>query len=164
MDAIITRAGVGRQTVYRWWKSKQAVLMEVVTEGLLGAAEGLDSGDEDPMRRLELMISRLAEAADGPANAALIRALAAAAAGDAHDAEALYEAATGPVLAMLVDALGQARAVGAVRPSLDLNTSADAVMGILLFRVLTGRPTGEDVVRSVLHLLTDAGDEDSRKP
>src|SRR4051794_9125191 len=33
MEAIARRAGVGKQTVYRWWPSKAAIVLEALNEG-----------------------------------------------------------------------------------------------------------------------------------
>lgn len=35
IEAIARRAGVGKPTVYRWWKSKAAVISECLLEGLI---------------------------------------------------------------------------------------------------------------------------------
>ncbi|WP_234293539.1 TetR/AcrR family transcriptional regulator, partial [Nocardia jinanensis] len=47
VEAIAARAGVGKQTIYRWWPSKGAVVFEAMLESDTGP-EGLalpDTGD-----------------------------------------------------------------------------------------------------------------------
>jgi len=44
MEEIARHAGVSKQTVYRWWPSKAAILLEALTEGAAAAAPQPDTG------------------------------------------------------------------------------------------------------------------------
>jgi AcrR family transcriptional regulator len=47
IDAIASRAGAGRQTIYRWWSSKAAIFMEVynrAAQATIGEAGDIDTG------------------------------------------------------------------------------------------------------------------------
>ena len=75
IDAIAARAGVGKQTIYRWWPSKPALYVEVyadlVPPGLLSA--DLGSARADLEDRLCRLFRRLTET---PAGAILVGLLA----------------------------------------------------------------------------------------
>jgi AcrR family transcriptional regulator len=45
MDAIARRAGVSKQTVYRWWSSPPEILLEALNEGAARIAPLEDTGD-----------------------------------------------------------------------------------------------------------------------
>ncbi|WP_394827196.1 TetR/AcrR family transcriptional regulator [Pendulispora albinea] len=45
VDAIAERAGVGKQTMYRWWRSKADVVLEALTEEARVAIVDRDSND-----------------------------------------------------------------------------------------------------------------------
>ena len=45
IKGIAERAGVGRQTVYRWWQTKAEVLLEAATESVAAHAQPEPSGD-----------------------------------------------------------------------------------------------------------------------
>ncbi|MGC5410153.1 TetR/AcrR family transcriptional regulator, partial [Streptomyces sp. DT225] len=45
VEAIAARAGVSKKTIYRWWPSKSAVLLEAFTEMLVSATPFVDTGD-----------------------------------------------------------------------------------------------------------------------
>ncbi|MBV1852666.1 TetR/AcrR family transcriptional regulator [Catellatospora tritici] len=45
VEAVAAKAGVGKQTIYRWWPSKAAVLIEVMEEQRDKSARFPDTGD-----------------------------------------------------------------------------------------------------------------------
>ena len=45
IEAIARRAGVGKQTIYRWWPSKGAVVLEAATHSLDPVVKFPDTGD-----------------------------------------------------------------------------------------------------------------------
>ncbi|WP_034594035.1 TetR/AcrR family transcriptional regulator [Hamadaea tsunoensis] len=45
VEAIAARAGVGKQTIYRWWPSKAAVLLEFMKDLRSSRADFPDTGD-----------------------------------------------------------------------------------------------------------------------
>src|SRR5437764_10050904 len=44
MEAIARRAGVSKQTVYRWWPTKAALVLEALNEGAAAIAPFPDTG------------------------------------------------------------------------------------------------------------------------
>ncbi|MCX4091353.1 TetR/AcrR family transcriptional regulator [Nocardia sp. alder85J] len=143
MEAIAARAGVGRQTVYRWWRSRAEVVAEAALGGYLDlvpeARPLSDSGDL--AADLSDWVGTLFQQLSDPANQAMIRGLAAAAADSDTDAERLYGQLTGPVRQHLTRRLTAGVAAGEVRADADVGAVADAVIGSLLYRVLTRTTT-----------------------
>lgn len=140
VERIAERAGVGKQTIYRWWPSKSAILAECVLDGP-GPRLGMpipDSGDirADLVAWLETGARLLAD----PAARGLIRGLAAAAAEDERVGAALYTRITMATRSALEDRFADAIASGQLREGLNATLVADAVLGTVMYRVLTGAP------------------------
>jgi len=62
MEGIAARAGVAKQTIYRWWKSKTDVLMDAFLQDATEDLEAADFGDialdlRDYLRRLASFLS-----------------------------------------------------------------------------------------------------------
>jgi AcrR family transcriptional regulator len=88
MDAIARRAGVSKQTVYRWWSSPAQILLEALNEGAAQIAPLQEAGDlEQDLRTFlrrsvlgarepvgALLASLMAEAQRDPAFAESFRA------------------------------------------------------------------------------------------
>lgn len=139
IEGVATRAGVGKQTVYRWWPSKSALVAEAALTGHLPVAEPPEpTGDLEADVRA-WVLHAFASLAD-PAAVALVRGLAAAAADRVEDADRLYAGLTGPARDGLVAGLERGVATGQVRPGADLGVVADTLASAVLFRVLTHRP------------------------
>jgi AcrR family transcriptional regulator len=139
MDRVATHAGVGKQTLYRRWPSKAQLVAEAVMDAHhQGSFELPDTGDIAADLRNWLL--GYADPDAPPENAALVRALAAAAADEPRDGEALYRQLTGPQHNAVMQRLQQGIAAGQVRVDTDVEALADALIGAILYRVLA-RPT-----------------------
>ena len=161
LDAIAARAGVGRQTLYRWWGSKGAIVAEAALAG--GLASELrpiaDSGElEGDLRAwLSEWVSHVAT----QEGTSLTLALTAAASDSQAIADQLYERFTGPHEEQLRTRLADAREAGQLRTDADVATLAAAIVGFLLYRIL-GRqrlPAASDVEALVALVLTQRGDD-----
>ncbi|MFJ1747299.1 TetR/AcrR family transcriptional regulator [Streptomyces sp. NPDC088116] len=135
IDRVAVRAEVGKQTVYRRWPSKAPLVAETVLDGS-HAPGPADTGDIH--RDLRTWLHGLVAFMTDSRNAALIRALTAAAAEDPHDAEDLYERLTGPQREELVQRLRAGAEAGQVRADADLDAVADALTGALVYQTLAG--------------------------
>ncbi|MEO3758923.1 TetR/AcrR family transcriptional regulator [Mycobacterium sp. B14F4] len=136
MDRVANRAGVGKQTVYRRWSSKAPLVAEAIMDAYRagGGLELPDTGDlaADLKSWLTGHISALASAE----SSAMIRALAAAAAEDRRDGEALYRQLTGPQRDAVLQRLRSSADAGQIRRDADLAGVADAIIGTILYREL----------------------------
>jgi AcrR family transcriptional regulator len=134
MKGIAARAGVGKQTVYRWWTSKAEILLEAVT---LDAATELaidpaPTSAEDLDDFLTSVIGFLTASQAGAAYRALV--------GEAqHDAKvaALIERSDALVLAAL-PVLRRVVARGDLPRDLDLERAAAQLIGPTFYRIFTG--------------------------
>lgn len=140
IEGIASAAGVSRQTVYRWWGAKSAIVAEAVLDGVIILPGGADAAGGSIAGILNAMGASLV----APENAALIRALAAAAADDPSASQALYARMTGPTHGVLMASIAEGVQRGSLRPDIDAEVAADALIGALLYRVLTRQDSPPD--------------------
>jgi AcrR family transcriptional regulator len=137
MESVAARARVGKKTLYRRWSSKAPLVAEVVLEayGGSGSFPVADTGDihADLLSWLHEHADFLAE----PPNAALVRALVAAAAASSADGAALYQQLSAPQHDGLLTRLRKAVQDKQVRAGVDLGAVAEALIGTLLLHALT---------------------------
>jgi AcrR family transcriptional regulator len=140
VDAIAARAGVGKQTVYRWWSSKAALVADAVLSGHVVVATDPPADSGDVATDLRVWLREQIHRFGDPATVSLVRGLAAAAADDDADAARLYEQLTGPSRQRLVRRLAAGVRQGQLRGDADLEAAADALIGALLYRALARTP------------------------
>lgn len=152
MKGIAERAGVGRQTVYRWWSTKAEILFEAVRydapQELAVTPSG--SAEADLAAFLNKLTQFLTHSDAGLAYRALL-------------GEAQHDPAVAALIASHDVVVAAARmALTAALPTVRTAVLADAVallVGPTFFRALTGQDRGRsrrrdrDVVTGVLRLL-----------
>jgi AcrR family transcriptional regulator len=146
MESVAARAGVGKKTLYRRWSSKAPLVAEAVLEAY-GRSGSFPVAQTGVIRTdLRVWLSEHAEFLAEPTNAALVRALVAAAAARPGDGEDLYQQLSAPQLAGLTTRLRRAVEDGELRAGADIDAVAQALVGTLLFHALTrvGDSTGFD--------------------
>ena len=151
IEAVAARAGVGKQTIYRWWPSKTAVVADAITQHARVLAPVRDSGSfRDDVAAF------VRDSFAGASQAGTIRALrqlGAAAQQDEHVAEALADF-TGQRRAVLRSLLARGQSSGDVSPAADLDMLTDIMFGVLWYRALISRepldPAAADRLTSCL--------------
>jgi len=134
IEGIAARAGVGKQTIYRWWPSKGAVLLEALEREVAGSATMPDTGDvvADMRTAVGSLIKRHADPNFGPLVAALI-------AESQHDpalARMALERFIRVRRAPMVERLRRAQQLGQLPASLDLEAVLEVIFGALYHRLL----------------------------
>jgi AcrR family transcriptional regulator len=151
MDDVASRAGVGKAAIYRRWPSKAVVVADAIAHWRrrLGPVEPPNTGS---LRGdIDALVAAAPELND--VNSHLIRVVVGVATAAMHD----------PVLAATLDdlvlsaprqvvrtVLDQAVARGEIPSGRDLSLIPDALLGLNVLRVITGRPLDRVYVRRVL--------------
>ena len=140
IEAIASRAGVGKQTIYRWWPSKAAVLLDAFTTTVSGEqeeyAEGLpDTGDL--AADLRTVLHATVDEFTDPSFEAPYRALAIAGAADAELAAQFYERLSAPGVQVYERRLRAAQEAGQIDPGLDLSLAVELLLSPFQQRWLT---------------------------
>jgi AcrR family transcriptional regulator len=155
IDAIAEAAGVGRQTIYRWWPTKGAVVAEAMARGARVIVPARDTGSFS-----EDLVSFLTDSFAGlqdPGTRRALRQLASAAVHDEHVAEVLAEF-TAQRRAALRALLERGVASGDIAATADLDMLADLAYGVLWYRLLIGHaPLDDRAARDLAAHLIAAG-------
>ena len=156
IDAIAQSAGVGRQTIYRWWPSKGAMLAEAMGLQAASVVPPRDSGSFE--KDLVAFWTDSFRALADPAQARGVRDLAAEAQHDEHVAEALA-GFTAQRRAALRAVLQRGAGQGCLSPAADLDLLVDLGYGFLWYRLLVGhRPLDDAAARDLARYLVAAGE------
>jgi AcrR family transcriptional regulator len=155
IEAIAAEAGVGRQTIYRWWPSKGAVLADALARYARVAVPERDTGSFAGDLAAFLIDSFAGLAGRGYADR--LRQIVAAAQDDEHVARVLSEF-TAVRRAALRALLERGREAGELAPDADLDMLVDMAYGVLYYRLLVGHaPLDEAAARSLAAELTRSG-------
>ncbi|WP_393059864.1 TetR/AcrR family transcriptional regulator [Streptomyces sp. LN549] len=157
VEAIAARAGVSKKTIYRWWPSKSAVLLEAFTEALTIATPFADTGDiaEDLRAHVAGAVKFLAEPPFGPAYAGILSEL-------HHDEELAETVRTQLIDPRFEAAVGRMRGAqeqGQIPPGADLRLAVEMLYGPVYYRHVLRKPMqdAETVAALVTHVLRSLG-------
>ena len=147
MEGIAQRAGVSKQTVYRWWPTKIDVLVESIGDGYLDVPLPLPEDTGDLRRDLTVWFEGMREEIEGGGASALSQALV--------GALALQDQRGDVIRGVLVDPLAEAmtvrlRAAG-VADDADVDFAVDTLGAVIMMNVLFGRPMSDEWIQRIVH-------------
>ena len=150
---VALRAGVGKQTVYRWWATKASLVAECVLEGILPVEADLVAIEDDPVAAIRAWLTISAARLSQPQQAALFRALNAAAASDDVARAKLTERFHEPLTEAIASALQLGIESGRLRHDLPVSAVADMVIGTMSYSLMRPDGPGESWVEDIMSTL-----------
>lgn len=146
IEAIAKKAGVGKTTIYRWWPSKAAVVMDAIFSqpGFQNILPTSSTAAEGIYVQLDKIITQL-NGKNGRTVAQIISAI-------QDDYEAVenfhkhYMQARCYQLAKLID---QGMKSGEFRDDIDIETTVDTLIGPIVFRLMCGLVMTEDYAEKI---------------
>jgi AcrR family transcriptional regulator len=135
IEGIAARAGVAKQTIYRWWSSKVDILLDTLIDDASRQLVVPDSGPAVEAARQYLR--DLASFLEDPAGKVLL-ALIGQAQHDPAMARTFHERYLGPRRQAERAMLERGIAAGELPGGLDPDAALDALCGPVLYRALTG--------------------------
>ncbi|WP_326556129.1 TetR/AcrR family transcriptional regulator [Micromonospora sp. NBC_01796] len=155
IEAIATRAGVGKQTIYRWWRGKGAVILDALVDNTPEVPALPDTGD----LRADLgqvLRATVAEFAD-PRLSATTRAITIETLADEELADQARDRLLRPQLDAVRTRLEAAREAGQVRPDVPLDQVVELLFGPLYHRwLLRNGPLTDDYADGIVDLVVAA--------
>ncbi|MFC6355725.1 TetR/AcrR family transcriptional regulator [Luethyella okanaganae] len=151
VDEIAAHAGVSKNTIYRWWPNKAAVLMDAFTEATSDKLAAPATGTA--IQRFRTQVHRVAELMNEPAARRPFIALVAASQHDLELATALRDRFVADRRAAATRLLEQVAREQPHRQNVEPGILIDLVYGALYYRLLI---TGEHLDAAYVDHLLDA--------
>ena len=150
IDRIATAAGAGKQTVYRWYRSKNELVAECLLEGYVSFRAVVVPDSGEVRGDLRAWLRGFADFLDRTENASLIRACTAAAAESDEVATKFYERVTASNEAALTARLDGAVRRGQLRADTSTAAVAEALIGAMLYRLLVRQAWTDEFINGLL--------------
>jgi AcrR family transcriptional regulator len=136
IEAIAARAGVSKQTIYRWWASAAFIVLEALLADM--PAQETIAPDTGALKSDLLELVRPTVRALSQRRGPVFQALIAEAQADARFAEALRNSLMAAHRELVHAVVARAKLRGEVVFDADEDLAADMIFGPILFRLLNG--------------------------
>lgn len=136
MKGIADAAGVGRQTVYRWWQAKPDVLLEALRDLADRATAEFFPDTGDALADVEQLLVATFAVNRGISGAALVGLMADAQA-DPALSERLQDRVIGPRRAVLREILHRGVERGQLGTGVSIDLAVDFAFGVMWYRMLS---------------------------
>lgn len=154
IEGLAESATVSKQTIYRWWPSKAAILGEALLEGDLPGADVSVPMTDDIRADLHAWFTAMSRGLGSPEGVALARALIAVTATDHELGLALNERLAAPIRTWVAERIARGQVDGQVRADVDADAIADQLIAMASYAALIGQPLSADrVEETVMRLL-----------
>lgn len=150
IEAIARRAGCGKQTIYRWWPSKGAVVLEAATQSLDPVVTFPDTGDIVADLRGQLM--GILDLITTTGFGAAYRGVIAAGQSDPALLDAVYEQIIEPNIKGFGARAALAQERGEMRADADVQTLRDVLYGVIEYRMFHAMPIEPQHIDALLKI------------
>lgn len=142
MEGIAAEAGVGKQTIYRWWNSKGALITECLLEGHLLPEDFTPPDTGDLRADLRTWLGQISDFISNYGGGDLVRSLVAAAAGNEDVGRRLQESFGADEI--LASRLRAAVDAGDLRRDAPVQEISQALLGALIVHALSRAPAPDE--------------------
>lgn len=151
IEGIAREAGVGKQTIYRWWSSRGALIADCLTEGRLFPVEFDVPDTGDLLRDIEHWLDAVMAVLDARNGGELLRSLVAAAAEDPAVGDGLSEGlgVERNLSARLVIAVH----AGQLPQNAPIEEIGQAILGAIIVRSMGRQHNSGDSLRALVRFL-----------
>ena len=153
IEGLAAEAGVSKQTIYRWWPSKAAVLGEALLEGELPGSDAVVPTSDDLAADLRAWFASVSAGQSDASTTEVARALIAVTATDPELGLVLNERLAAPIRAWVASRMRQAVADGDVREDVDADALADQFIAVASYAALLGQPLSEQRVDALVQMV-----------
>ena len=150
IEAIARRACVGKQTIYRWWPSKGAVVLEAATQSLDPVVVFPDTGDI--VADLRVQLTGILELIATTGFGAAYRGVIAAGQSDPTLLNAVFDQIIQPNVTAFGARIATAQKHGEIRADADVHTLRDVLYGVIEYRMFHAMPIEPPHIDAVLEL------------
>lgn len=151
IEGIAREAGVGKQTIYRWWPSRGALIADCLIEGRMFPVDFEVPDTGDLVADVESWLGDIIAILREPSGSALLRSLVGAAAEDAGVGDQL--SASLGVERHLAARLHAGIRDGQLTASAPVEQLGDAILGAIIVATVSRRQSLESLRGLVRHLL-----------
>lgn len=154
IEGLAESAEVSKQTIYRWWPSKAAILGEALLEGSVPGSDAVVPMTNDLGADLRAWFTAVSAGLARPEGVSLARALIEVTAADPELGLVLNERLAAPIREWVAERIARGRADGDVRADVDAAAVADEFIAIASYSALIGQPlSAQRVEETVVRLL-----------
>jgi AcrR family transcriptional regulator len=151
MEGIAADAKVGKQTIYRWWPSRSALVADCLAERLLLSELFVPENSGDLRADVTRWLDNIVAVLGAPGNTGLLHSLVGAAAENAEVASRLNDRLG--MLEMLGERFTAAIAEGQLPPGTPVAELGDALIGAIVLRGLRQGEFGTAFTHGLVDLL-----------
>jgi AcrR family transcriptional regulator len=158
IEKVALRAGVAKQTVYRWYASKNELVAEGLLQGIIATPTIVTLDGTEVRADIRAWVDGFVDLTRDPHAVALIRAAGAAAAENREIARGFQESVKTTARRSLAERMTRAEAEGQLRPGTPAETVAEILVGSLIYRLTTHEEITidfvDDLIRTVFEGIT----------
>jgi AcrR family transcriptional regulator len=154
IEGVAERAGVGKQTIYRWWPSRPALVLEAYLAG--SDAVPLPAPSRTIREDVRTLLGWLADVLAQPIGGHVVAGLVADLERDPDLAEGFHGDVVPARRRAMLEALERGHDRGEIRADADLAVAVDTLHGAVFYRVLlSGEPVDEAFLERVAEQVLD---------